>query len=118
MHQSLFSRRLKEWKKVELLLLPRRRRRGASVAPYAPRYSYCCCPIPTMNTQRLSYIAQFHKTFRAAVEWLNYRPDLHSKHNGVNNILKSQLNFCMQLAVPGSVIYQNDLAQIIHIMQL
>ena len=39
MHQSLFSRRLKEWKKVELLLLPRRRR-GASVAPYAPRYSF------------------------------------------------------------------------------
>ena len=40
------------------------RRRGASVAPYAPRYSCCCCcSIPTMNTQRLSYIAQLHKTF-------------------------------------------------------
>ena len=38
----------------------------------------------------------------AAVEWLNYRPDLHSKHNGVNNILK--IEFLNAHPVPGSVI--------------
>ena len=61
MHQSLFSRRLKEWKKVELAAAAA----AALVSlPYAPRYSCCWwCSIPTMNTQRLSYIAQLHKTF-------------------------------------------------------
>ena len=91
MHQSLFSRRLKEWKKVELLLPPPRRQCRSLRAAlqllllFYTDDEYSAVKLYSTATQ----------DFCAAVEWLNYRPDLHSKHNGVNNILKSQLNLCM-----------------------
>ena len=111
MHQSLFSRRLKEWKKVELAAAAA----AALVSlPYAPRYSCCWwCSIPTMNTQRLSYIAQLHKTFvlQQSSGWI-------TDQTCIASIMGSttfwRLNFWMHILFLG-LSYQNNLAQIIHI---
>ena len=90
------------------------RRRGASVAPYTPRYSCCCCcSIPTMNTQRLSYIAQLHKIFvlQQSSGWI-------TDQTCIASIMGSttfwRLNFWMHILFLG-LSYQNNLAQIIHI---